>query len=164
MQSAPATVFGSGSRRRKRSSPALTRQEKSKGANVAQQQQAASGRSSLLFPSATIQGQFSNLMNGTTSGNLAFVMNRPSKAFWLNNLTRVLTRNTTNKSLQWQAQGGRVMAAISSGSTTPSASSGTATRPGGGSQKPLATTASPVRPTLAAASRPKARPQQLVGR
>lgn len=49
-----------------------------------------------------LSAQFDKLMNGTTSGNLNFVLHRPN-SLWANNpLTRVLVRNATNKNIQWQ--------------------------------------------------------------
>lgn len=100
-------------------------------------------------PNATMSAQFNNLVNGTTSGNLAFTLNRPLKAtasayMWANPLARVLTRNN-NKNIQWQIGRGQLTASASAGST------GTVTTTGAG--------ASPAPAKPAAAPAPAAAPK-----
>ena len=56
-----------------------------------------------LGVNGTITAQLNNSVNGTTAGNLAFVLNNPKAAYmWTNPLTRIMTRNSPNKNLQWQ--------------------------------------------------------------
>lgn len=51
----------------------------------------------------TVTAQLNKSVNGTTVGNVAFLLNNPAAAYiWSNPLARVLTRNVPNKSLQWQ--------------------------------------------------------------
>lgn len=51
----------------------------------------------------TVTAQLNKSVNGTTSGNVNFVLNNPKAAYLLSNpLTRVLTLNSPNKSFQWQ--------------------------------------------------------------
>lgn len=64
--------------------------------------------------------QLNKSVNGTTVGNLAFVLNNPAAAYiWSNPLARVLTRNVPNKSLQWQF--GRPVAAAAPAAPAPAA-------------------------------------------
>lgn len=63
--------------------------------------------------SANVTGQIDKSTNGTTKGNLAFVLNRPP-SLWIIPLTRVLTRNATNKNLQWQFGKGQTSASVAS--------------------------------------------------
>lgn len=56
-----------------------------------------------LLTNGTLTAQLNKSVNGTTVGNVAFVLNNPSSAYiWNNPIRRVLTRNNPNKSLQWQ--------------------------------------------------------------
>lgn len=76
-----------------------------------------------LQANGTVTAQLNKLVNGTTSGNVNFVLNNPKKAYlWSNPLTRVMTLNSPNKSLQWQFGKGRVQgASASAGAPAPTA-------------------------------------------
>lgn len=68
----------------------------------------------------TVTAQLNKSVNGTTVGNVAFVLNNPAAAYiWSNPLARVLTRNVPNKSLQWQF--GRLPAAATAAAPAPAA-------------------------------------------
>lgn len=125
-----------------------------------QKQYYASG---LIKPNGTITAQLNNLTNGTTSGNLAFTLNRPTRAkasayIWANPLTRVLTRNS-NKNIQWQfgripssalaGTGGGTTGSVASSSATPANKPAPAPAPGP-TPKPA-----PAVPPAAPAAAPK---------
>ena len=115
-----------------------------------------------------LTAQFDKTMNGTTKGNLAFVLNRPQSSLWLNPLARVLNRNASNKSIQWQF--GNKNATPTSGTNV--ASSGPQQATGmtgqmGAAQKPPAGSgtgagassgSSPAKPPAAAAPAAPAKP------
>ena len=121
-----------------------------------------SSGSSSIKPNGTLTAQLSNLTNGTTSGNLAFTLNRPVKAtasayIWSNPLSRVLARNNSNnkisnKNISWQF--GRGQAAASSTAAGQATGIGTAT--GGGAAKPAA--AAVPRPGASAPAKPATGP------
>lgn len=76
-----------------------------------------------LTKNGTLTAQLNKSVNGTTVGNVAFVLNNPSSAYiWNNPLTRVLTRNNPNKSLQWQF--GKGVATTAAASTARPAAAG----------------------------------------
>uniref|UniRef100_A0A6G1S9T3 Uncharacterized protein n=1 Tax=Aceria tosichella TaxID=561515 RepID=A0A6G1S9T3_9ACAR len=119
-----------------------------------------------LGPNGNVTAQFANSLNGTTSGNLAFVLNRPAQALWLNPLSRVLTRNTnTNKNLQWQF--GKTKTPMANegvrGTAAGAGAGGSimtgAGRPAGGGQ----TAASPPPPRAPATPAPAPRPAAGAG-
>lgn len=68
----------------------------------------------------TVTANLNKSVNGTTVGNVAFVLNNPAAAYiWSNPLARVLTRKVPNKSIQWQF--GRGGAAPAAAAATPAA-------------------------------------------
>lgn len=101
----------------------------------------------------TVSAQLNKSVNGTTTGNLNFVLNNPSAAYiWSNPLTKVLTRNSPNKNIQWQF--GRPLTSSTTGT-------GTGTRAGSGTGTGTAPTRPPgaattARPSAPATTRPPA--------
>ena len=125
MQPSAGLIMGGG--RQKRSlqfrSPlsgfTLNKQSNGSQAQNVSQRQYSLGAASKNRPNGTISAQFNNLTNGTTSGNLAFTINRPTKAtasayVWSSPITRILARNN-NKTVRWQLNRGQLTATAISG-------------------------------------------------
>lgn len=97
----------------------------------------------------TVSAQLNKSVNGTTTGNLNFVLNNPSAAYiWSNPLTKALTRNSPNKNIQWQF--GRP--AASPAAAPPSRGAATTARPAAPAPAPARppATQTPARPSAAA--------------
>lgn len=97
----------------------------------------------------TLSAQLNKSVNGTTVGNLAFVLNNPTAAYiWNNPLARILTRNSPNKNLQWQfgTRGLQVAAggSAASGAARPAAGQASGGQPARPAQAAAATTARPA--------------------
>lgn len=92
-------------------------------------------KSAISKPSTngTLTANLNKNVNGTTIGNVAFVLNNPSSAYiWNNPLTRVLTRNNPNKSVQWQFnKGGLSVNTPSAGVASPAPARAAAPAPAG---------------------------------
>lgn len=67
------------------------------------------------FPNGTLTAQLDKSLNGTTRGNFAFLINKTPSYLWTNPLTKILTKNNTEKKVQWQFNASNPLAASAAG-------------------------------------------------
>lgn len=100
------------------------------------------------FPNGTLTAQLDKSLNGTTRGNLAFILNKSPSYLWSNPLAKMLTKNNTDKKVQWQfntvSPGAMASAGAAPKAPAPPAGGGGGAKPpagppaaaGGGAPKP----------------------------
>lgn len=89
------------------------------------------------LPNGTFTAQLDKSLNGTTRGNLVFLLNKSPSYLWSNPLAKVLTKNNTDKKIQWQFNTGSSNTMASTGPAS-SAPRPAAPPAGGGGPKPPA--------------------------